>query len=371
MSDAEYTPMTAGSTLAIRSRYPHLETSCYLNTAATGLVATGTGAAVARLYDHCNSRGFDAEPEWAALARRAREKLSTFLSVPEEGISFASSSTDALNRAIQALPVRPGDRFVLPEQEFPSLDAVIAGLPARGAVVKRVAIAAGSSKTEVLCAEATRADYICVSHVDWRDGETIDLEALSAACRASGARLVVDGVHAVGAIRVDAKLADVYVTSFFKWMLAGFGLGAAIVGGPLRDEMTPLQVGYANLPPSRWLQHSHVNYAGIAALDFAMDHMSRIGWKTIFARVEMLRLDLIERLAADGIAVAGRQNLGAGIVSVPVRDAEIFSRRLDAEGVRVSARGGAIRVSPHFYNDILDNARFCEAFTRLHKDLQQ
>ncbi|MEZ5741698.1 MAG: aminotransferase class V-fold PLP-dependent enzyme [Burkholderiaceae bacterium] len=344
----------------IRAAFPHLQTCTYLDTGATGLAAPGIGLAAAAFYDRLLSRGFDAAEEWRQLAVRVRSQLAVLLNVSPDDISFMSTSSDAMNRLAQALPIAPGDKIVMAVDEFPTLEAVISELTLRGAVLNRIAIDREENRTQLPCAATAGARFVAVSHVHWSTGSRVDLAQLSRACAKSGAYLLVDGVHAVGAVPVDASLADAYVTSFFKWTLAGFGLGALILRSPLKELVVPCQRGYANLAPSRSLQHSHLNYPGLAALERALDYLSGIGWNDIFGRVARLQEDLAARLAHQGIEILTPTD-AAGLTCVPVASPEDTALRLGAMGIRVSPRGSAIRVSTHFYNLASENERFCEA----------
>ncbi|MEZ5654033.1 MAG: aminotransferase class V-fold PLP-dependent enzyme [Burkholderiaceae bacterium] len=348
----------------IREDFPHLDTCVYLDTGATGLAAPGVGRAAASFYEDMLSRGYDAADEWRRIAARVQARLAALLNVRADEIVFTATSSDALNRLVQALPVRAGDRVTMTSDEFPTLDAVCRSLAARGAAVQPVAIADEAERTDRLCAAADGAAYVLASHVHWSTGTRIDLERLSSACLRSGARLIIDGVHAVGAVPVDASLTDAYVTSFFKWTLAGFGIGALVVRAPMRDLLTPAQIGYANLPPSRSLQHSHLNYPGLAALECALDYLGGLGWSAIFERVAMLQCDLATRLRQAGHELLTPGD-AAGLTCVRATDPERAAARLRDHGIRVSPRGEALRVSTHFYNLTSETARFCEALSAL------
>lgn len=352
-------------TAQIRRDFPHLDRCVYLNTAATGLAAPGTGEAAARMYAEMLAQGYDAQPLWMAERQRVAGQLARLLNVAPDWLDFASSSTDALTRAIQALPLTAGHRVVMPEDDFPSVKAALDGLSDRGVAVIRVPVADEVSRTDTLLAALPGADLLAVSHVHWETGTRVDLARLSAACRAQGTILAVDGVHAVGAVPVDASLADLYVTSFFKWTLAGFGLGLGVVSPALRARLEPRQRGYANPAPSRHLAHSHANYPGIFALGAALDYLDALGHGRIEARVAQLQAELTARLTEAGFNVATPPDAAAGIVALRLPDPEATARALDRQGIRTSPRGAMLRLSPHFYNSSDDLAACTAALVAL------
>ncbi|MCW1934251.1 aminotransferase class V-fold PLP-dependent enzyme [Pararhodobacter zhoushanensis] len=346
---------------ALRRDFPYLAQCTYLDSGATGLAAPGTGAAAAHFYDAMQSRGFDGRPDWMAMRTRVEGELAALLGVAPDWLDFGSSSTDVLNRAMQAVPVSPGDKIVLAADEFPSVLAVAQGLETRGAVLDLIDIPDESDRTARLIAALPGARYVAVSHVHWETGTRVDLAALSTACRTAGAVLVVDGVHAVGAVPVDAALADLYVTSFFKWTMAGFGLGLSVTSPLLRAQMTPQQRGYANPAPSKLLQPSHVNYPGLAALEAALKYLAELGWEAIFERVALLQCRLADQLRAAGFDVVTPRDAAAGLVSVTVPDPERWAADLAKRGVKLSARGAVLRIAPHIYNTQADLDACCAA----------
>lgn len=167
-------PFTDEALARIRAEFPHLATCCYLDTGATGLAAPGIGAAAAAVYDRMLARGYDGREEWWAIRQRVAAALAALLNVDAAAVGFAASSSDALNRVMQAAPIRPGDRVVMAADEFPTLAAVFGRLAARGAEVVTVSIGDERERTDALCSAAADARYVGVSHVHWSSGTRVD-----------------------------------------------------------------------------------------------------------------------------------------------------------------------------------------------------
>jgi cysteine desulfurase / selenocysteine lyase len=344
----------------VRRDFPFLNETIYLNTAAAGISWSGLGSAAARFYDRMLSQGYDGREEWRAIASRVQGALAKLMNVEPESIGFVGSTTEALNLVAHALPVKSGDRVVFAEDEFPSLRMALGVLGSRGADLRPVRIDAEARRTDRLCEAAGGASIVGVSHVHWCTGSRVDLQRLSERCREAGAWLVVDGIQALGATPVDARVCDVYAGSVFKWLLSGFGLGILVVRGGLREQLTPSFRGYFNPPPSTDLRYGHINYPGLCVLDATLAYLDELGWDDIFARTAHLRDRLLDGLAACGIEVVTPRGQAAAIVSLRVRDAEELVARLHAKNVRVEARDGLVRVSPFFYNTEAEIDRFCE-----------
>lgn len=350
---------------AVRRQFPHLDRRLYLNTASTGIGRLGAGQDAARFFEEMYSRGYDGAADWRAVAGRVREQAGRLADVDPSDVGFAASTTEALNLIAHSLPLKAGDRVALMADEFPSVRAAADILRARGGVLVELPAGEERGRTSALAAAAAGARYLLVSHVHWETGTKVDLAALRAACSASGALLIVDGIQALGGTEVDAGLADAYVASVFKWLISGFGLAVVITRPSLRNVLEPVFRGYANAAPSRALAYSHANYPGLVTLEGALGYMEGLGWDEIYARNRALTERLRERLS--GFDIATPPDAAGAIMSIRLRDPAAVAARLSEGGASVEARGACLRVSPHFYNDETDIDRFVDLLVQATK----
>jgi selenocysteine lyase/cysteine desulfurase len=334
---------------AARASFPFVGEAVYLNTATAGLAWTGLGQASAEFYE-AKLRGICGRGEWVTTAAHARSRLAALLGVQEEAMSFTGSATEALNLACLGLPLAPGSRIAIAADEFPSVWQACLALRKSGIDVVPVEIPSEAERGAALVQAASGAQALAVSHVHWRTGTAVDLEQIGAACRASGAWLIVDGVQAVGAVPVQAGLADAYCGSSFKWLLGGFGLGFMTLSERLARDWTPPFRGYANEWPSRDPQYGHLDYPGIYALGASLAFLGALGWDAIFGRVAQLSCRLSQRLLDHGFNVLTPGAATAGIVSIRRDDAAEVVERLARESIYVEDRDSILRASPHFYN---------------------
>jgi cysteine desulfurase / selenocysteine lyase len=346
-----------------RESFPFVAEAVYLNTATAGLSWTGLGAASAAFYE-AKRRGICGRGEWVATAAHARASLAALLGVAEDTVSFTGSATEALNLACLGLPLAPGSRIAIATDEFPSVWQACLALRKSGIDIMPVEIRSETQRGAALAQAASGAQALAVSHVHWRTGTTVDLEQIAAACRASGAWLIVDGVQAVGAIPVRAGLADAYCGSSFKWLLGGFGLGFMTLSERLARQWTPPFRGYANEWPSRDPQYGHLDYPGIYALGASLAFLGALGWETIFEQVARLSRRLSQRLLEHGFEVLTPHAAAAGIVSVRRDDSRERVERLARESIYVEDRDAIVRASPHFYNTEVEVDRFVAALTK-------
>jgi selenocysteine lyase/cysteine desulfurase len=346
-----------------RESFPFVAEALYLNTATAGLSWTGLGAASAAFYE-AKLRGICGRDEWVATAARARASLAALLGVQEDAVSFTGSATESLNLACLGLPLPPGSRIAVAADEFPSVWQACLALRKSGIEILPVEIRSEAQRSAALAQAASGAQAVAVSHVHWRTGTTVDLERIAAACRSSGAWLIVDGVQAVGAIPVRVGLADAYCGSSFKWLLGGFGLGFMTLSERLAREWTPPFRGYANEWPSRDPQYGHLDYPGIYALDASLAFLGSLGWEAIFRQVAQLVSRLSDQLLEHGFEVLTPRTAAAGIVSIRCNDSRERVDRLARQLIFVEDRDSILRASPHFYNTDAEVDRLVEALAR-------
>lgn len=350
---------------AIRAKFPYLSQCVYLNTASAGLSWAGQAQAAAEFYEQAKARGIGGADEWAAKTEATKADLSGLLGVHSADVHFVGSTTEALNLVALSLPLRAGDQIVVAEDEFPSVLQPWIAAQSRGVSLIRVRVPSEAQRTEALCSAVNSGvRALAVSHVHWRTGTSVDLAQLSAVCRKHDCRLIVDGVQAVGAVPVDAALADAYCASVFKWLLSGFGLGFLTLSTRLAQELRPALLGYSNEPPSRSVRYGHVNYPGLYALHATLSFLRSVGWDDIHGRVALLAERASRRLRGHGFEVLTPDRSRAGIVAIRHPDAPTVVRSLAAQSIVVEDWNPIVRVSPHFYNSEEDIDRFVEALVR-------
>jgi len=237
---------------------------------------------------------------------------------------------------------------------------------------------------------------VALSSVQEVSGYRIDVSALAALCHERAIVLVVDGAQHVGALPLDVHAAgiDVLAVGGHKWLGAPFGLGLLYVRRELLETAEPPTRGYMTMeePVGGWggflsdperVATSNFRFARSASA-LEIGGTGPYLAATAFAAC----LDVLLELGIDAIAervhglgqllVAGASELGLDLVSPRAQDERgpfvvigvpggVEANRsllalLTGHGVAVSLRYaagvGGIRVSPHFYTDEEDVARF-------------
>ena len=378
--------VTSPSLAEIREQeFPIFREFTYLNTAATGSLPNRTVRAIAETAESAqypNTRRSQPSPEPVA-----RERLARLIGADPGDLTFTSNTTHGLNICAQGIAWRAGDNVVVPEHEFPSLSYTWFNLTQRGVDVRFVPFAgAGPTVEEIMARVDGRTRAVSCSAITWNTGWRADLPALGAACAERGILLIIDGIQAVGAHRLDVKAAKVSALSLhgYKWTLAGFGLGALYVAPEAVEQITPTFIGEQAIdgdgdgfggqlnwkPGAARYGAGGLNRLGLAALASSLGLIEEIGIDAIEARNAALSATLYNGLQEHGgvrivsdANPARRSAITVFTLGDRAKD-EALVADLERQGIIVALRPLGVRVSPHFYNTEEDIARLLATLPR-------
>ena len=240
--------------------------------------------------------------------------------------------------------------------------------------------ARGNPDEARLLEELARGDVgiLAISAVQFTSGWVADLEALGRACRANGAFLVVDAIQAVGQRPVDVRAShvDVLATGCHKWTCSPFGTGFTYVRRELVERMEPRVIGWSAMTASAdlervldyapgWVEGARrfevatqpwQDYAGMVE---SAELLLEAGPARIRAHVLALQDPLAGWVEARGMEIVSdrRPERRSGIFAFTAPDAAGAFRALKGAGVGCVLREGAVRLSPHLYNQPEDIGR--------------
>lgn len=324
-------------------------------------------------------------PAMEALYEETRRRCARLLGVGEEEIALVANTSVGLSMIALGLTWRPGDEVVIPACEFPS-NAVIWLREAErhGGVVHRVpADAEGAVSAAALLERVTpRTRVVATSSVQYASGATVDLAQLGAALRHTHTLLVVDAIQSLGVLPLDAPAlgVDAVAADGHKWLLAAEGCGPLHLSPKAREQIIPRIVGWHSVanagrydqittalrPEMKRFEAGSFNLLGAAVLGESVALLQEAGTEQVTGRVRHLAGALGEGIRARGgaihtpLAADGLPPAGIVIFSHPALETTQLHRRLLRAGVIQVARGAGIRLSPHFYQDHTDVARFLE-----------
>ena len=284
-----------------------------------------------------------------------RELVAALIHVPVEKLLLTTSTTEGCNIVVTGLRLGPDDEVVTTDAEHPGL---LGPLEGSGAKIKKARVTehAAADALEVITAEVTPATrLIALSHVLWLNGHVLPLAEIK---RATGLPLLVDGAQSVGAIPVDASVADWYTVSGQKWLCGPETTGALYVADHdgLRPQMGHFY-GSVRTDATR-LGVVHLGHELVAGLRAAVADQPDWG----FARAAELVARCREALLAAGVDVrteAGQSTLIS--FRVPGEPAEVVKAVYERGVVIRHLPDGWLRASVGWWNDERDIARLVTA----------
>ena len=280
-------------------------------------------------------------------------------------VAVVGNTSHGLSLIANGLPWRDGDEIVVSPQEFPSNHLIWQQQCARGARIVDLPMDHGCLTAEGLARVISpRTRVVAISHVQYHNGFRADIAAMARVARDHGALLVVDGTQSIGAMEFDLDGWDVdaLVVSAHKWMLCPKGIGLMLLSARAFDRIAVTIPGWQSvndrfafrrqldfLPTAARFESGTENAPGRFALAARLSEIRALGTDTIAARILALR-DRLARGLPQGWTPTSPDQGRSGILTVRgAGDAEAVVQRLEARGIRTSARGGAVRISPHVY----------------------
>ena len=221
--------------------------------------------------------------------------------------------------------------------------------------------------------------------VHWTDGTTFDLGKLRKRTLEVGAKLILDGTQAIGALpfKLETIKPDALVCAAYKWLMGPYGITLAYFG-PDFDGGVPIEESWINRIGSNDFQ-AQVGYQQ-EYLPYATRY--DMGEKSNFTLLPMLTTAITQILSwgvdniQDHCKQLGKsellhlQNVGFNLESSEHRAHHIFGIKppkgfnyqvvqeaLEKKKVSISFRGKNIRVSPHIYNTDRDFEKLRECLT--------
>lgn len=358
-----------------RSYFPHIgHNIVYLNHAATSPVVSPVRDAIDRFIDasaRCAIDGLQYETQVVADCHSLAANLVNAES--SERIALTMNTSDAINVIASGLPWKSGDRILLAEVEFPANVYPFKNLIRHGVEIDVIPCPDGRVTLERITKYVTPATkLLALSAVQYLSGFRAHLRSIGEFCRNRGIWFVVDGIQAVGSVRVDVRnsFIDALANGCQKWQLSPQGTGYVYISERLQDALSPAYHGWLavenpvdfanwNQNPARDARRfeggSH-NLIGLTGMREALSLLNSVSNDGIESAVLSLSGRLV-RAAQESELVsvysADVESERAGIVTVAPKmevNAQAVMKALQGERIIVSLRRGMFRFSPHFYN---------------------
>lgn len=366
-----------------RSQFPALRTRAYLFAGAL----TPAAAPVRAAWDAW-SDAWEYDPNFVYTGPmmmgkmdELREAFARLIGADPAGITLTDNTCRAANIAVGILAARGGGNVVVDDGTYPSS---VYPWRAHGLREVRLVHTDGVADAASLIAEQIddETTAVCITHVAPFTGRRHDLRALSEACHARGALLMVDAAQTTGVVPIDvaAEGIDILVTTGMKWLLGVPGVGYLYVAPHLLAEAPVLDVGYLGLdttlgdwpvdtlpgilPDGRRYELGMPSLPAMGACTAGIELLLDVGIDAIFAQSERLTTRALEGLAERGreIVTPLATDQRAGVIVVTSDDPGAELERCRKVGVDIGTLIGALRIDPHGYNDDEDIDRLLACF---------
>jgi len=350
----------------------------YLNAASTGPLPERTLRAQQEYSRKRAAPHRLSHEEQFAVLDDARARITALIGAEPGSVALSVNTGAGINLAAWGLPLGRGDVVVIPDLEFPAnVYPWMAASRARGFTLHTVPARDGLLDEEALLA-AIDGEGVRVAALSWvgfATGFVADLDRISAACRARGVTLVVDGMQGVGVLPLDVRRTriDMLACGGQKWLLSPWGSGFTYVRPKILETIVPQPVSWMGVRGSddfsalvdydltwrdgaRRFEQITVPFQDFAGMAASLGLLQELGMDAVAAHVA----ERVEQLAAGaeraGVEVVTPPGRRAGIVTVRPRDVSAAASRLRDARVIHSVRERTVRLSPHCYttsDDIL------------------
>ncbi|MDF5758531.1 kynureninase [Spongiactinospora sp. TRM90649] len=180
---------------------------------------------------------------WFELPFRTGDRIAPLIGADPGQVVVGNSTSVVIFQALAAaLGLRPGRRVVVADPgEFPTDRYVAQGL---AALLPGAEVRDGTHGGDDVAA-------VLLSQVHYRTGERRDVAEVTRRVQESGALMIWDLCHSVGALQVDVSAADFAVGCTYKYLNGGPGAPAFLYVNPRhhRAARNPLSGWYAHAEP--------------------------------------------------------------------------------------------------------------------------
>lgn len=370
---------------ALRRRFPLLEEKTYLNSGSYAALADGVRDAFNRYLDDRLAVGANWDV-WVTKNEAVRSAIASILRVDADEVAVTTSTTAGLNAIASALDFTgTRDTVITTDFEFPTNAQIWHAQEPRGARVIHVHPDADGYIPVERFADAIdeRTRLVAMTHVCFRNGARLDVEAIARIAHERGALLLLDCYQSVGSLTIDPRAlgADIVVGGMYKYLLATAGIGFLYVRAELVPTLLPTHSGwFAQVdigamdisgnhpsPTARRFEAGSPPVVNCYAAEAALAIVSEVGTDAIEERVRDLSGQCMDRLEAIGWpAVTPRDDARRGaMIAIPSRDSAGLDAALAARGIVTSHRDANLRAAFHFYNNEADIDSFIAAMTEL------
>jgi cysteine desulfurase / selenocysteine lyase len=356
-----------------RDIFPVTKSEVYLNHAAVSPFSSNVIKAINEFLEMRSKNKVDEYPLVIEKKKDLKKNIGNLINGNPKNVAIIGNTSEGLNWLVNSLSWKPSDRIVLTDYEFPSNVYPFLNLKRFGVEVDFVNNRDGKIYVEDIESKITsRTRIVSISFVEFLNGFRNNLNEIGKICKSKNILFSVDGIQGVGALPIDVKSCgiDFISNGGHKWIMGPQGCGFMYIAPELHEKLVPAFAGWLSVKDSwNFLDYKldfiddagryeigTSNALGIIGCKASTDLLVEIGPESIKEHLFLLGDYLIDSFEDIDLIYNGSLALEerSGIYSFYYKDSEILKdlhQHLLKNRIHVSFRNGALRVSPHFYNE--------------------
>jgi cysteine desulfurase/selenocysteine lyase len=366
-----------------RSEFPYTEKLVFMNHASFGPLPERSWKVTEEYYKYLRLEIIrDLDEVTFQKLDEIRVMVAGMIKAKPEEIAFVHNTSYGLNVAAWGLDLKPGDKILIPDMEFPANTYPFTNLRQKGIVVEFI-----PSKDKCFDIDNfvklidKRTRVLSLSFVQFFNGFKNDLKTIGKICQEKDIFFIVDGIQGIGNLDIDVEEChiDFLASGAQKWLMSSLGAGFIYLSSQAKREVKPSFFGWLgvdwkldfsdllrfDLKPfdsARKFEIGTYPYAAIWTMHSSMGLLSEIGIKTIERHNKGLLDLLITALNEKGYKITSSLDPQhrSCILSFSGKDTKGLFEVLRKNNVKVAFREGCIRVAPHFYNTEEDMAKLVD-----------
>ncbi|MBN1683372.1 aminotransferase class V-fold PLP-dependent enzyme [Candidatus Bathyarchaeota archaeon] len=307
------------------------------------------------------------------------ESWSRLIGCNKDEACFQPNTSSGLAVVSEILRFKKGDSIIINDLENPANQIPWLAQRNKGVEIRIIRGREGYvhlEDVEKAVDDSTKA--IALSQVEWMSGGRHNLREFADLIHENDGYLVVDGIQAAGALKIDVKKdkVDFYANGAYKWLLGCSGAGFLYVSKEHVANMDPQLWGYRAVekhsldrpylkPTAKKYEFGEPSYLSTVGTKAAIDLMLKLGPSQIETQILKLNQRLYDGLSFLGakIVTPEERKYRAGIVTFNTKNNLDTISTLKAEGFYISLRAAGIRVATNFFNNeqevdkLLENVR--------------
>ncbi len=368
----------------IRHRFPVFEQRVYINSCSQGALSDSVRDAYRRYLDDWDEHGAPWE-YWVGRLEAARTSIAGLINAAEDEVAVTTSLSAGVSSLASGLRFDQGrDKVVISNFEFPTIGQIWHAQERRGVRIEHVpAEADGTIPLERFDAAIDeQTALVAVTHVCFRNGSRLDVEAVARLAHERGALVLVDAFQTVGSLPVDVRAldCDFLAAGVLKYLLGSAGLAFLYCRRELVEGIEPTATGwfadqnifemdihdYSPAPTARRFEAGTPPIPPIYAAIAGIELMQEIGIAETEQHVRELNAllhDGLDELGARVVTPREPERSGA-LLCVHSGDVDELVAALAAEGIVTSSRDDNLRLSAHCYNTAHDVRAVLDVLSR-------